>query len=148
RLFFSGVRTVCSEDELAGDLRNSLVRGSGRKRSVGRRRRELHESHLAKERRVSVGVRRTVLRMVEPVVGAETKLEGHALGDCKILPYAHVASQESWAAKCVSADATHKVRAGGKICRRETGSQHAGSHVAEVPLSEGRKRLRKNSCTE
>src|SRR6202035_2212236 len=145
---FSGVRTVCSEDELAGDLRDSLIGGSGRKRSVRRRRRELHEGYLAKERRVGVGIRRTVIRMVEPVVGTQTNLERHAFGDCKILLYAHVAAQESWTTESVTADTTHKVGAGGKIRRREARSQHTGSHVAEVPLSEGWKRLRQDSCAE
>jgi hypothetical protein len=49
--------TVRSKDELARDLGNSLIRCSGRKRSVRRRRRELHELYLAKERRVSVRIR-------------------------------------------------------------------------------------------
>src|SRR5271155_4122488 len=88
RAAFSKVGTVRSEDELTRDLGNSLIRGSGRKRSVRRRRRELHEGYLAKERRVGVGIRRSIIRMVEPVVGAQTKLERHAFGDCKILPYA------------------------------------------------------------
>ena len=109
--------TVRSKDELARDLGNPLIRGSGRERSVGRRRRELHEGYLAKERRVSVRIRRTIIRMVEPVVGTQTKLERHTLGDCKILLYAQVASQESWTTKSVTADTTHKVRAGGKVRR-------------------------------
>jgi hypothetical protein len=149
RAAFSKVETVRSEDELARDLGNSLIRGGGRERSVGRRRRELHEGYLAKERRVSVRIRRTIIRMVEPVVGTQTNLERHTLGDCKILLYAQVAAQESWTTKCVTPDITHKVRAGlHKIRRRKTRSQHTGSPVAEVPLSEGRKRLRKDGCTK
>src|SRR5271155_29897 len=148
RAAFSEVRTLRSEYELARDLGNSLIRCSGRKRAVRRRRRELHEGYLAKERRVSVRIRRTIIRMVEPVVRTETKLERHTLSDCKILLYAQVAAQESWTTKCVTADIAHEVRAGGKVRRREACSQHTASPVAEVPLSEGRKRLRKDRCAK
>ena len=134
---------VRSEDELARDLRNSLIGSSGRERAVGRRWRELHELYLAKERRVGVRIRCTIIRMVEPVVGAKTKLERHTLADCKILSYAHVAAQESWTTKGVTADAPHKARAGQrKIRRRKTRSHHTGLPVAKVPLGEGRKRPR------
>src|SRR5580692_3091824 len=139
RAAFSKVETVRSEHELARDLGNSLIRGSGRERSVGRRRRELHEGYLAKEWRVSVRIRRAIIRMVEPVVGLETHLERHALGNRKILLHGHVAAQESWTAKCVTADITHKARARlHKIRRRETRRQHTRAHVGKVPLREAR----------
>src|SRR5271163_158431 len=140
--------TVRSEDELAGDLGNSLIRGSGRKRSVRRRRRELHEGYLAKERRVGVRKGRPIICMIEPVVGTQTNLERHTLGNRKILLYAQVASQESRTTKCVTTDITHKVRAFGKVRRGEAGNQHTGSSIAEVPLSECRKRLRQDRCTK
>src|SRR5580692_3066072 len=148
RAAFSQVGTVRSEDELARDLGDSLIRGGGRERSVGRRRRCLGKGHLAKEGRVGVRKWRPIICMVEPVVRTETKLERHTLGNCKILLHAQVAAQESWTTKCVTADIAHKVRAGGKIRRREARNQHTGSPVAKVPLSEGRKRLCKDSCTK
>src|SRR5580692_11615349 len=119
RAAFSKVGTVRSEDELARDLGNSLIRGSGRERSVGRRRRCLGKGHLAKEGRVSVRKGRPIVCMVEPVVGTKPKLERHTFGNCKILLYAQVAAQESWTTKCVTADITHKVGAGGKVGGRE-----------------------------
>ena len=103
RPFLNG--TVRLEDELPRDLRDSLVRRSSRKRSVRRRRRRLRERHTDRRTAaVSVRIRCAIVRMVEPVVGVQTNLERHALGDLKILPNAQVAAQEAWTTECVAAD--------------------------------------------
>lgn len=78
--------------------------------------------------------------MVEPVIGVQTDLERHTLGDVEILPNAHVATQEAWPTECVarlSAEARGGARY--KVVSVEARGRwrEAILHVTEVPMREG-----------
>src|SRR4029077_7893014 len=90
-------------------------------------------------------IRRTIIRVVKPVVGVHSQLEADALRHPEVLAQAHVAGQEARPAKGVAAYRASEVRRWfeQKWCSRIHAADDAkawrcntGTHVGKVSLAE------------